>query len=242
MASSLLRAAKSPSQESNTSGRQFWSQEQRDREERNKALALKMKDLSQSSPLTTDQRHRMYKSKKVTLDKNAARRLPTSSPAAEPMDLPDAARTDSYSSLYPETPMEFPEPELYTDPSDLSQHLTPRESFYKTPSQNDPLQQTPRDPLLATPRLTRDAQSLTSTSRDSQLPTPMDIQGSSPAQRGTKRLNPIDASSKRPRLMPTQALGSALVFDTWLAGLTANARQPNGMMCMTRGLSPVRSS
>eukprot|EP00965_Chrysotila_dentata_P003646 119795-Pleurochrysis_carterae.AAC.1 len=46
----------------------------------------------------------------------------------------------------------------------------------------------------------------------------------------------------RPRLIPTQALGSMRVLETEVRGLTAYARQPKGMMPMIVGLSPVTSS
>ena len=46
----------------------------------------------------------------------------------------------------------------------------------------------------------------------------------------------------RPRLTPTHARGSMSVFEYCSRGLTAKARQPNGIMDITRGLSPVSIS
>ena len=183
MAASLFRAGKStspPSQSqvsnASSSSYRFLTQEQRDRQVRNKELALKMKELSKSSPLTTEQRHRMYKSKLSTLDKNAVR---SQAQGSQSFSLPDAT------SQEPLTPMEMPEPEIYEDPTDGSQHLAQREGFVlATPTQRDPLLPTPRDPWVATPQSTLNDDHLSPTPRDAQRQTPRDV------------------SSKRPRLMP----------------------------------------
>ena len=46
----------------------------------------------------------------------------------------------------------------------------------------------------------------------------------------------------RPKLTPTHDRGSMSVLEYCSRGFTANARQPKGMMFMTRGLLPVSIS